>query len=301
MKPTLLVLAAGLGTRYGGLKQIDAVGPNGETLIDYSIYDGIRAGFGKVVCVIQHYFEDAFKEKVGGKFERFVETAYAYQELDACLGDFELPGDRDKPWGTGHGILVSREVVRGPFAVINADDYYGPNAFKTMAGFLSAEDLSPSRYAMVGYVLGRTLSQYGAVSRGVSQCDEKMFLTGILERREIRKTPDGVQYIDGDGTPHALTGDEIVSMNLWGFHPSAFAHIQSKFARFLSEHGQEKDSELYIPCVIDELIATGKATVKVLQTCDSWFGITYRGDQPIAAAAIRRLIDDGTYPEKLWG
>jgi NDP-sugar pyrophosphorylase family protein len=299
MKPTLLVLAAGLGTRYGGLKQIDAIGPYGQTIIDYSIYDGIRAGFGKVVFVIRHYFEEAFREKVSRKFDGFVDTAYAYQELDAGLGGFTLPPDRQKPWGTGHAILVSREAIQGPFAVVNADDYYGRRSLQAMVGFLTGSG-GPNDYAMVGYTLKNTLSEHGTVARGVTECDERMFLQRVDERKKIEKTADGIRYFDPDGTPHPLTGEEFVSMNLWGFQPSIFEFLESQFARFLAEHGREKNSELYIPFVVDELVTGGTATVKVLHTDEPWFGVTYRADKSIATACIRKLIDKGIYPERLW-
>jgi len=300
MKPTLLVLAAGLGTRYGGLKQIDAIGPYGQTIIDYCIYDGLRAGFGQVVFVIRHYFEEAFKKKVSSKFAGFVEAVYAYQELDACLGDFPLPPDREKPWGTGHAILVSREAIQGPFAVVNADDYYGRDSLKRIVGFLTGA-AGPNDYAMVGYTLKNTLSEYGTVARGVAECDEQMFLKRVIERKKVEKTATDARYLDGDGTPHALTGDELVSMNLWGFQPSIFGFLESQFTRFLAEHGQEKNSELYIPFVVDQLVTSGQATVKVLPTEDRWFGVTYRADTSIATACIRQLIDEGVYPERLWG
>lgn len=300
MKPTLLVLAAGLGTRYGGLKQIDAVGPHGQTIIDYSIYDALKAGFGKMVFVIRHYFEDAFREKVSSKFDSFVETAYAYQELEACLGGFKLAEDREKPWGTGHAILVGRDVIHEPFAVINADDYYGTNSFKTLIGFIADKDVSCNDYGMVGYTLRNTLSDYGTVSRGVCECDEQMFLKRIVERKEVEKTTDGARCFDGDGTEHSLKGDEIVSMNLWGFQPSIFDHLQSRFGQFLRNQGNQGDSELLIPSVVDDLIRSGEATVKVLRTDDLWFGVTYRQDSSIAIRCIRRLIDEGIYPEKLW-
>jgi NDP-sugar pyrophosphorylase family protein len=299
MKPTLLVLAAGLGTRYGGLKQIDAIGPYGQTIIDYSIYDGLRAGFGKVVFVIRHYFEDAFKEKVSSKFQDFVEMAFAYQELDAGLDGSPLPPGREKPWGTGHAILVSRETIDGPFAVVNADDYYGRTSLSAMVGFLTGT-IGPGDYAMVGYTLKNTLSEHGTVARGVVECDERGFLRRIVERKRIEETPQGARYLDADGTPHALMGDEPVSMNLWGFQPSIFAHLQAQFARFLWEHGQESGAELYIPSVVDEMVTAGQASVRVLSTDEPWFGITYRADKSLATASIRKLIDAGVYPEKLW-
>jgi UTP-glucose-1-phosphate uridylyltransferase len=301
MTPTLLVLAAGLGTRYGGLKQIDSIGPNGETIIDYSIYDGIRAGFGKVVFVIRHYFEDEFREKVSSKFDRRVETAYAYQELDACLGDFKLPRDREKPWGTGHAILVCRDLIHEPFAVVNADDYYGAHSLGIMAGFLATKEVTSTDYGMVGFILRNTLSEYGPVSRGVSQCDEHMMLKKVVERKKIGKTGDGIRYLDADGQAHLLIGDEIASMNLWGFSPSIFPHLQAQFDQFLREHGAEPKAELYIPSVVDALIGSGKATVKVLRTDDTWFGVTYRPDRDIAVRCMRGLIGEGVYPERLWG
>jgi len=300
MKPTLLILAAGLGTRYGGLKQIDPVGPNGEIIIDYAIYDAINAGFGKLVFVIQHYFENAFKEKIGSKFDNLVETAYAYQEVNTCLGDFEPPKDRDKPWGTGHAILVARDVIHEPFAVINADDYYGPNSFKTMAQFLGKKDLSNNEYAMVGYTLRDTLSEYGPVSRGLCECDEQMFLRKIVERKKVEYTATGARYFEDDGTERLLTGNEIVSRNLWGFQPTIFHHLKVQFQRFLKERGCDRNAELFIPTVVDELVEEKKATVKVLRTNDECFGVTFRRDAVIATRCIRLLIDQGLYPENLW-
>jgi len=293
------VLAAGLGTRYGGLKQIDPVGPNGETLIDYSIYDGMTAGFGRVVFVIRHCFEDAFKTAVSSKFDRFVDVVLAYQETESRLGDFPLPAGREKPWGTGHAILIAEEAIDEPFAVINADDYYGPNSLKAIADFLRS-GVSSSQYAMVGYTLRNTLSEHGAVARGVTECDEHMFLKRIVERKRIEKTPAGARYLDPGGTPHALTGDEIVSMNLWGFHPSFFAHLQAHFSRFLSEHGGDRNAEVFIPSVVDELVTAGEVAVKVLRTDDPWFGVTYRADRSIAMRCVRERIEAGVYPQELW-
>ena len=300
MKPTLLILAAGMGTRYGGLKQIDPIGPNGEIIIDYSIYDAINTGFGKVVYVIRHCFEDAFKEKIGNKFDNLVETAYAYQEVDTCVDGFELPKDRDRPWGTGHAILVACDLIHEPFAVINADDYYGPDAFNTIARFLTTKDLSCNDYAMVGYTLRDTLSEYGSVSRGVCQCDEQMFLRRVVERKKVEKTSTGARYFDNEGTEHALTGNEIVSRNMWGFQPSIFNHLKVRFGRFLEERGNESNSELFIPTVVDELIEKENATVKVLRANDKCFGVTYHRDAAIAAECIRQLIEQGLYPNNLW-
>ena len=300
MKPTLLVLAAGLGTRYGGLKQIDPVGPHGQTLIDYTIYDAVRAGFGKVVFIIRHCFEAAFKDVVSSKFDRFVPTNYVYQELESDLGDFALPADRAKPWGTGHAVLVSRDAIREPFAVVNADDYYGVGSLKTISGFLTT-DATTNRYAMIGYILSNTLSEHGAVARGITECDERMLLRRVTERKGIERTADGIRYLDPDGTGHALAGNEIVSMNLWGFHPSIFDHLAVEFQRFLRERGQDKSSELYIPSVVDTLVTSGKVSVSVHRTLDRWFGVTYRADAPAATQCIHSLIAEGVYPEKLWG
>ncbi|MBN2316509.1 MAG: NTP transferase domain-containing protein [Sedimentisphaerales bacterium] len=300
MKSTLLVLAAGLGTRYGGLKQIDDVGPHGQTLIDYSVYDAIRVGFNRIVFVIRHYFEEEFKEKVSSKFDRFVDTAYAYQEIDACLGGLPLVEDRQKPWGTGHAILVSKDVIDEPFAVMNADDYYGINALKTIIEFISAGQASSRDHAMVGYTLRNTLSEYGSVSRGVCDCDGDTFLKTIVERKNVQKTADGARYVDPDGSAHSLIGDEIVSMNLWGFQPSIFDHLQAQFGQFLRDQDASSNAELLIPSVVDDLIKSRKATVKVLKTEDSWFGVTYRQDKEVAAQCIRKLTDEGLYPEKLW-
>ncbi|HLB72454.1 MAG TPA: sugar phosphate nucleotidyltransferase [Sedimentisphaerales bacterium] len=300
MKPTLLILAAGLGARYDGLKQIDPVGPNGEIIIDYSIYDAIRAGFGRLVFVIQHYFEDAFKHKIGDTFHGVVETAYAYQELDAALGDFPLPPDREKPWGTGHAVLVARELIDKPFAVINADDYYGIDSFKMMAQFLSGPALSPTDCAMVGFRLGNTLSDYGSVARGVCHCDDELFLRDIVERTRVEKHGRAARYFDNDGTEHALSGDEVVSMNLWGFHPSIFTHLSRQFRDFLKEHGNEKITEFFVPTAVGDLVESGRVKVKVLPTHDNWFGITYKKDREIAERSIARLIADGVYPKKLW-
>ncbi len=301
MKKTLLIIAAGMGSRYGGLKQIDPVGPNGEIIIDYSMYDAVRAGFDKVVFVIRHYFEDAFKEKVGSKLDGLVETAYAYQELESFLEGFHLPPGREKPWGTGHAVLVAKDVVNEPFAVINADDYYGAEAYRIMAERLDTMHASADNdYAMVGYILRNTLSEYGKVSRGVCECDDQMFLKKVQERTDIRKNNGDIVYIDKNRNEHRLTGDEIVSMNLWGFSPDIFGHLQAQFTDYLKDHAGENKSEFYIPSAVDELVQKGIKKVKVLKTHDTWFGVTYREDKEIAQSCINNLIQDGVYPRNLW-
>lgn len=301
MKPTLVILAAGIGNRYGGLKQIEPIGPNGEIMIDYSVYDAVRAGFDKLVFVIRKDFEDDFKHKISGKFENSIETAYVYQELEACPDGFGPPQNRKKPWGTAHAVLTAREVVDKPFVVINADDYYGHNSFKIIADYLSSsETFSPNNYAMVGYILRNTLSEYGYVSRGVCECTEKRMLKRIVERTKIEKTDEAVVYFDESERPVALTGDEMVSMNFWGFQPTIFNSLQSQFSNFLNQSGNDPEAEFLIPTAIDNLIRTGDARVKVLKTQDCWFGITYREDRASAIRNINKLIKKGIYPRKLW-
>ncbi|MHC4158944.1 MAG: glycosyltransferase family protein [Planctomycetota bacterium] len=301
MKHTLVVMAAGLATRYGKLKQIEAVGPNAETIIDYSIYDAISAGFGRLVFVIRKSIEGAFRERVSGKFESHLETVYVHQEPDVCLNGFEPARNRKKPWGTGHAVLVVREVVTGPFVVINADDYYGRNSFKIIADFLSSDEIFfPSNYAMVGYTLRNTLSEHGYVSRGVCECGEQMLLKKVVERKRVSKTGEDIVYFDKSGKAFSLSGNEIVSMNFWGFQPSIFDFLQSQFNDFLSNTGNEPEAEFFIPTVIDNLITAGQAKVKVLTTQDRWFGITYRRDKAPAVRNIKKLIEKGIYPEGLW-
>jgi len=301
MKPTLLILAAGMGARYGGLKQIDAVGPHGETIIDYCIYDAIRAGFGKLVFVIRQDFEEAFLEKVARKFDGVIETARTCQEMNTCLNGFAVPVDREKPWGTGHAILVAKDVIDEPFVVINADDYYGPHAFKELKDYLTQSAVSSDDdYAMVGYILRNTLSESGHVARGVCQLNDGMLLKKVTERTYIEKFETSARYLDEAGKYYPLSGDEIVSMNLWGFQPSIFDYLQEQFNEFLKTSGKKPKSEFYIPTVVDNLIHSGKARVKVLLSHDTWFGVTYSKDKDIAIASIKRLIEQGVYPEKLW-
>jgi dTDP-glucose pyrophosphorylase len=300
LKPTLLIIAAGMGSRYGGLKQIDPVGPNGEIIIDYSMYDAIRAGFEKIVFVIRHYFEEAFREKIGSKLDGIAQTAYAYQELDSYLDGFPLPAGRDKPLGTGHAILVAKDVINEPFVVINADDYYGINSYKIIKGYLSGSRGDNDDYCMVGYTLGNTLSEYGYVSRGVCRCDENMYLKSVTEIKKIIKNKQCAIFTDETGQQQTLSGNEVVSMNLWGFQPDIFEHLRRQFKDFLVEHGKEQKSEFCIPSAVDSLIKTEMKKVKVLRTKDSWFGVTYKQDKEIAQKCIQRLIEQGFYPHRLW-
>jgi hypothetical protein len=296
-KPTLLVLAAGMGSRYGGLKQIDPVGPAGETIIDYSIYDALRAGFGKLVFVIRHDIEQPFREVVGSRFERRIAVEYVYQELDKLPPGHSLPAGRTKPWGTTHAILMAEPIVKEPFAAINADDFYGRNAYTALAKHLTSG--SPD-YAMVGFTLNNTLSEHGTVARGVSRTDAHHYLTSIVEMMKIEPDGDGAKNTEPDGQVVHLKGDEPVSMNFWGFTPALFPQIKASFENFLKKSGAEQKSECYIPLTVGELVTSGQARVKVLRSPDSWFGVTYREDRPQVLESIRKLIARGEYPEKLW-
>jgi hypothetical protein len=296
-KPTLLVLAAGMGSRYGGLKQIDPVGPGGETIIDYSIYDALRAGFGKVVFVIRSDIEKDFREAIGARFERRTPVEYVFQELNQLPSGFSPPPGRTKPWGTAQAILAAAETIHEPFAAINADDFYGANSFRILAEHLRSG--SPD-YAMVGFILRNTLSEFGSVARGVCRADDKGFLESVTELTKIEKDGARVRYTDASGAAQSLTGDESVSMNMWGFTPALFEFLREEFTSFLKKHGQEEKSECYIPTVINGLVTTRKVRCRVLRTTDSWFGVTYREDRPFVVEGIRRLIARGDYPEKLW-
>jgi NDP-sugar pyrophosphorylase family protein len=287
-KPTLLVLAAGMGSRYGGLKQIDPVGPAGETIIDYSIYDALRAGFGKLVFVIRKDIEQQFREIVGARFEKHAPVEYVFQELDKLPAPYKLPAGRTKPWGTTHAILMADGVIKENFAAINADDFYGQEAYKVLAQHLTA---GTPDYAMVGFILKNTLSPNGTVARGVSRVDANNYLTNIVE---MMKT-------EADGKITKLTGDEAVSMNFWGFTPALFPQLKVEFEKFLKKSGGEQKSECYIPATVGDLVTSGRAKCKVLRSSDSWFGVTYREDRPQVVESIRQLVAQGKYPEKLWG
>ncbi|HEY1660866.1 MAG TPA: sugar phosphate nucleotidyltransferase [Verrucomicrobiae bacterium] len=298
MKPTLLVLAAGMGSRYGGLKQMEPVGPNGETIIDYSVFDALRAGFGRLVFVIRHDIEKQFREIVGARFEGKIPVEYAFQELDSLPPGFSVPAGRTKPWGTGHAILAAADIIREPFGVINADDFYGPNSFRILAQHLSS---GTGDHAMVGYVLRNTLSDFGTVSRGVCEAEANGFLKGVTELTKIERNGNAAKFIGADGKIMPLTGDEIVSLNLWGFMPGFFGHLREQFTEFLKKSGREQTAEFYLPAAVNSLIAAGKEHCRVLKTPDSWLGVTYREDRPAVVAGIGRLVTQGVYPGKLWG
>jgi NDP-sugar pyrophosphorylase family protein len=299
MKPTLLILAAGMGSRFGGLKQIEPVGPNGETILEYSVYDAIRAGFGKVVFIIRKSFAESFKARFESTLAGKIEIEYIYQETSMLPEGFQLPEGREKPWGTGHAVLMAKDAIKEPFAVINADDFYGAEAYRVVAEYLEGL-IAPERYAMVGYRLDNTLSEFGAVSRGICITDENNLLTKITETHKIR--PEGNQILcesEGNETVE-LNGDETVSMNFWGFHPSIFENIETQFIDFLSSNIDQPKSEFYIPFVVFELIKTGRVSVDVLQADSPWFGVTYKEDKPFVIEQIRNLTNQGIYPEKLW-
>ena len=303
MNPTLLILAAGMGSRYGGLKQVDPVGPSGETLMDYAVYDALRGGFDRVVFVIRHDFEDAFRKTIGRKYEGRVAVEYAFQSFDDLPAGFVPPAERTKPWGTAHAIRAAREVIRAPFAMINADDYYGRDAFATLGAFLRA---SPSvadprpHFAMVGYRLNQTLSEHGTVARGVCQVSPDGLLQGIQEMTKILPVPGGVENRENEAAPVHLTGQETVSMNMWGFTRELMTELEAQFAPWLQANGSNLKAEWYIPFVVNELVQQGRADVRVLPTESQWFGITYRDDRPRVAAAIQQLVDAGNYPANLW-
>ena len=299
MKPTLVVLAAGMGSRYGGLKQVDPVGPSGEAILDYSVFDAIRGGFGKVVFVIRKDFESEFREKVGRKYEGHVAVDYCFQDLADIPAPFKVPEGRTKPWGTAHATRAARGVVREPFAVINADDFYGRDAFARLASTLSASDPAKLHFCMVGYRLDLTLSANGSVARGICDVSPDGLLRGVKEMTKLVKAGDVAENLEDEANPVKVPLDARVSMNCWGFTPRIFDELEARFAKFLSERGTEMKSEWYIPFVVDELIREGRADCRVLPTDSAWFGVTYRDDRPSVVAAIRGLVDAGEYPASL--
>ena len=300
MKPTLFVLAAGMGSRYGGLKQLDGLGPNGETIMDYSVFDAKRAGFGKVVFVIRKSFEEDFRTIVLKKYEGVIDTEVVFQDITDVPEGFTYNPERTRPWGTKHAVLMGRGVILEPFAVINADDFYGKDAFEVMAEFLRGVVGKQNEYCMVGYRVGNTLSESGSVSRGVCVVDEKGNLTNVVERTSIERKGDDIIYIDENGNEVAIGENTPVSMNMWGFPPDYFDYSLEDFKKFLTEYGQELKSEFFIPLVVNNLIVAGKATCKVLDSSAKWFGVTYAEDRPEVVAKIQALIEGGVYPAKLY-
>ncbi|PSL47656.1 nucleotidyltransferase-like protein [Chitinophaga niastensis] len=299
MQPTLLILAAGMASRYGSLKQIQEFGPSGETIIDYSIYDAISAGFGKIVFIIRENFAAEFKEIFEPKLKGRVAVDYVYQEMDAFVGDHAVPADRSKPWGTAHAILCAKNAINEPFAVINADDFYGTNAFVKMAAFLN-NDCKSDVYSVVGYELGKTISEHGSVSRGVCAVNAAGNLSAINERTKIYKNSEQIVYEEADGSTHPLSPDTPVSMNFWGFHPSVFNLSQDLFNEFLDKNLANPKSEFFIPIVADEFIRRNLGQVKVLPTSAKWFGVTYKEDAPGVQASLSELVKNGEYPDNLW-
>lgn len=295
--PTLLVMAAGMGSRYGGLKQIDPVGPAGETIIDYSIYDAMRAGFGKLVFVIRKDIEEPFKETVGARFEKRIAVEYVFQELDKLPQGYAVPDGRTKPWGTTQAVLMAEDVVKEPFAVINADDFYGAESYRVLAEHLKS---GSADYAMVGFVLRNTLSDFGSVARGVCRVSKDGYLERIEELTNIEPEGNGAKNTAPGGTVTRLSGDEAVSMNYWGFTPQIFPQLRQVFERFLEKNSKELKAESYVPNAVGELVAAGEARVKVLESRDPWFGVTYREDRPRVVDSIRALVDAGKYPASLW-
>jgi len=299
-KPTLLILAAGLGSRYGSLKQIDSIGPSGERIIDYSVYDAIKAGFGKIVYVVRESFEEEFKEIILDTLPKEIETDYVCQELNFIPDDIEYSKERKKPWGTGHAMMVAASKINEPFAVINADDFYGAESFQIAAEYLTNEKNNEDEYALISFRLRKTLSEFGSVSRGICEVNTANYMTSIVEVKEIKIVNDGFVFKDDKGIWRNLTGDENVSMNMFAFKPTIFEKFEKQFRRFLIENNSDMKSEFYIPTTINSMIQNGEAQVKILESKAAWFGLTYAEDKPIARDKMKKLIDINIYPEKLW-
>lgn len=298
MKPALLVLAAGMGSRYGGNKQLDKVGPSGETIIDYSIYDAVRAGFGKIVFVIRRDIEAQIIESFVNPLKDIVEVDYVFQDIDDLPSGLKPHPDRSKPWGTSHAIMVAAKKINVPFGVINSDDYYGVESFKILYDFL-VNDNGPNSYCIVGYRMGNTLSDHGHVNRGVCRAGDDGMLQHIVETRKIEKRVDGIFAPAPDGGTLSFTGDEIVSMNLWGFKPSCFSFLEKEFTSFIIRSKEDPNAELDIPTSMDVFIKRGEVTIKVLMTEDVWFGVTYREDRPFVVDNLKNMVSRGIYPSPL--
>lgn len=294
-------MAAGMGSRYGGLKQIEPVGPSGEIIIDYSVFDAMQAGFGKVVFIIRRDIEKDFKSAVGSHFAGRIPVEYAFQEIEKLPAGFPVPFGRTKPWGTGHAILCSRDHVREPFAVINADDFYGRSAYVTIHNYLAGLPAGATDYAMVGYAIRNTLSPHGSVTRGLCSADPEGMLKSVVELFKVERTETGARYQDTSGEWKPLTGSEIASMNLFGFTPAIFKQLEGAFPEFLSTSGKtDPKAEFLLPALVDKFIHAGLCRMKILETGEKWFGVTYKEDKPEVASNIRRLVDSGVYPKKLW-
>lgn len=300
MKPTLFVLAAGMGSRYGGLKQLDGLGPNGETIMDYSIFDAIRGGFGKLVFVIRKSFEQDFREKIISKYENHIPVELVFQELDYLPEGFTPPADRVKPWGTNHAVLMGKDVINEPFAVINADDFYGRDSFAVLGKELSQMDGKQNDYCMVGYRVGNTLSESGSVARGVCETNADKYLTGVVERTAIERIDGDIQFKDENGDKVVLEENTPVSMNMWGFTPDYFNYSEEFFKEFLKENMGNLKSEYFIPLMVNKLITENTARVKVLDTTSKWFGVTYAADRQDVVDKIQVLVNAGEYPSKLF-
>ena len=301
MPQTLVVLAAGMGSRYGGLKQIDPMGPSGETILDYSVFDALRAGFSKVVFIIRPDFEADFRNNVSSKFEHLVDVEYAFQTLDKLPSGWSIPVGREKPWGTTHAILCAADVVKENFAVINADDFYGQESYAVLNNELSSVDSFANTFSMVGFTLRNTLSDHGSVARGVCTTNENGLLTHIDEMTNLSREGSGALYTRDDGSVLSLTGDEPVSMNMWGFTPRLFDHLDRVFQEFLRTSGTELKSECFIPLTVGQLITEKHVTCKVLRSNSTWFGVTYKEDKEIVQGSIAALVEKGKYPQSLWG
>ena len=300
MKPTLFVLAAGMGSRYGGLKQLDGLGPNGETIMDYSIFDAIRGGFGKLVFVIRKSFEQDFREKILSKYEHHIPVELVFQDLNDLPEGFTCPEGRQKPWGTNHAVLMGKDVIREPFAVINADDFYGRDSFAVIGKWLSELDNTQNQYCMVGYRVGNTLSESGSVARGVCETSAEGYLTGVVERTAIERIDGDIQFIDENGQKVVLEENTPVSMNMWGFTPDYFTHSEEYFKEFLRANVGNLKAEYFIPLMVNKLITDGTSLVKVLDTTAKWFGVTYAADRQGVVDKIQALVDAGEYPNKLF-
>ena len=304
MKPTLFLLAAGMGSRYGGLKQLDTLGPQGQSIMDYSIYDAIKAGFGKIVWVIRRDFEEQFRTQILSKYEGHVPCELCFQSLDALPEGFSVPEGREKPWGTNHAVLMGKDIIKEPFAVLNCDDFYDRDAFMVMGKFLSElPEGSKGKYAMVGFRVDNTLSESGTVSRGICENDEATHhLTSVVERTKIERRDGVVKYLDEDGNWVGIPDTTPVSMNFWGFTPDYFQYSEEYFKEFLSDPKNQANpkSEFFIPLMVDTLIKQGKATCEVLDTTSKWFGVTYPEDRPEVVAKLARLHQDGQYPDNMF-